>query len=455
MSPAFHDLAPSKRPHLTRRDLLRLGAVGFVGGSASGWLESLAARAGTQSQRRRACILLWMPGGPSQLDTFDMKPGHAHGGPIREIATAVPGMRISEYLPKLAQQAKNLVLIRGMSTKEGDHGRALFVMRTGYLPEGPVEYPTLGALVANELGSDSSDLPNFVSIAPFRTPNPSAFGPGFLGPTCAPLIIGDGGGIAAGSGKPYEESLKVHELALPPNVTPARSKARVTLLSQYENEFVRTHPGIGPLSHQMAYMRAVRLMRSSAAGAFNLDEEPSLLRDAYGRNQFGQGCLLARRLVERGVPFVEVTMGGQLGPLAWDTHYNNFETVKELSPVLDSAWATLLNDLKVRGLLESTLIVWMGEFGRSPKITEGAGRDHYPTAWSTVLAGGGLHGGQIVGKTSADGMSVVERPVSVPDLLATVCRALGIDPLKPNISNIGRPIRIVDKAARPIEEILS
>jgi uncharacterized protein (DUF1501 family) len=209
------------------------------------------------------------------------------------------------------------------------------------------------------------------------------------------------------------------------------------------------------LSHQTAYLRAARLMRSSAARAFNLDEEPAALRDAYGRNQFGQGCLLARRLVERGVPFVEVSIGGRLGAMAWDAHDNNFEVVRELSPVLDAAWATLLDDLTARGLLDSTVIVWMGEFGRAPKINESSGRDHHPNAWSTVLAGGGLRCGQVIGKTSPDGMAVVERPVSVADLLATVCHAVGIDPLKQNVSNVGRPIRIADKTARPIQEALS
>jgi uncharacterized protein (DUF1501 family) len=179
------------------------------------------------------------------------------------------------------------------------------------------------------------------------------------------------------------------------------------------------------------------------------------VRDAYGRNLFGQGCLLARRLVERGVPFVEVTLG-QLngnGP-GWDTHSNNFDTVRQLSGVLDTAWASLMEDLQSQGLLESTLIVWMGEFGRTPKINGGNGRDHFPNAWSTVLAGGGIKGGQVIGKTSADGATVEERPVTVPDLLATVCQALGIDPTAQNLSNVGRPIRIVDTTARPIRELL-
>lgn len=206
----------------------------------------------------------------------------------------------------------------------------------------------------------------------------------------------------------------------------------------------------------MAYERAVRLMQTAAASAFNLDEERPALRNRYGRNLFGQGCLLARRLVERGVPFIEVTLGSANGvSVGWDTHSANFDAVRRLSAVLDPAWATLMEDLQERGLLDNTLIVWMGEFGRTPKINGNAGRDHFPGAWSTVLAGGGIKGGQVVGRTSADGMKVTDRPVAVPDLLATVCLALGIDPLKQNQSNVGRPIRIVDKSARPLREVLA
>jgi uncharacterized protein (DUF1501 family) len=198
------------------------------------------------------------------------------------------------------------------------------------------------------------------------------------------------------------------------------------------------------------------MMRSAAAKAFDIDEEPAALQDAYGRNPFGQGCLLARRLVERGVPFVEVTLSSADGatPLGWDTHAQNFETVERLSRVLDAGWATLMTDLRSRGLLEHTLIVWMGEFGRTPKITEGGGRDHFPNAWSTVLAGGGIRGGQAVGDSGAAGEEVKSRPVSVPDLLATVIKGLGIDPTKQNTVENGRPIRIVDPKANPIKEIL-
>jgi hypothetical protein len=442
-------------PRLSRREWLKLTAAGVTAYSVSGWLETLAVDTAQHPQRRRSCILLWMNGGPSQMDTFDLKPGHANGGPFKEIATSAPGMKISEHLPKIAKQGDQLVLIRSMATKEGDHGRASFLMRTGYLPQGPVDYPPLGALVAKELGNDTSELPSFVSIAPYRFFNPAAYGSGFLGPQYAPLIVGDMG-VQPGGMNSYDESLKVPDLETPGDVSLQQADARVDLLRGLERDFVAQHPGVAPLSHQTAYERAVRLMRSAASKAFNLEEEPEMLRDAYGRNQFGQGCLLARRLVERGVPFVEVTLGGPNGQVfAWDTHQQNFETVKSLSQILDPAWGTLMSDLRARGLLDSTLIVWMGEFGRTPKINPQRGRDHFPNAWTTVLAGGGLRAGQVIGRTSPGGDTVTERPVSVPDFLATICLALGIDPLKYNASNVGRPIRIVDKTAKPIQEILA
>jgi uncharacterized protein (DUF1501 family) len=229
------------------------------------------------------------------------------------------------------------------------------------------------------------------------------------------------------------------------------------MLERMERDFLSRRPGVTPLSHQTAYQRAVRMMRSAAAKAFNLDEEPAQLRDTYGRNLFGQGCLLARRLVEQGVPFIEVTLANApgVGGVGWDTHQNNFDNVQRLCQVLDPAWSTLMADLKARGLLDSTLIAWMGEFGRTPQINQNRGRDHWAPSWSTVLAGGDIKGGQVVGRTSPDGMEVEDRPVSVPDFLATICLALGVDYNKQNMSNVGRPLRIVDKSAKPIQEVLA
>jgi hypothetical protein len=440
-------------PQLTRRQVMRLGALGVLGASQSGWIETLAASTAAHPSRHKSCILLWMTGGPSQTDTFDPKPGHVNGGPFKPIETAVPGMLFGPHLPKLARQAKDLAVIRSMSSKEGDHGRATYYLRTGYLPQGPVRHPTLGSLIANEFEDDSAELPGFVSISPSRAFNPAAFGPGFLGPRCAPLIVGERPVGGADAARP---SLRVEDLDAPPGISRDRADDRLQLMHTLGGDFLATRHGVAALSHQDAYVRAVKMMRSSAAKAFDLDEEPAPLQDAYGRNPFGQGCLLARRLVERGVPFVEVTLSSVDGTMAfgWDTHQQNFEAVEKLSGVLDAGWSTLMTDLRSRGLLDQTLIVWMGEFGRTPKINENAGRDHFPNAWSTVIAGGGIKGGQAIGDTGPDGEQVKSRPVQVPDLLATVMKGLGIDPSKQNLVDNGRPIRLVDPKANPIEGIV-
>ncbi len=442
---------------LSRRDWFRLSTAGVVGYSLSGWLESLADDAAQNPQRRRSCILLWMNGGPSQMETFDLKPGHANGGPYKGMDTPVSGIRISEHLPKVADMAKEMAIIRSMSTKEGDHGRATYIMRTGQLPQGPIQYPSIGALIAKELAAEDAELPSFVAISPYRIFSPMAYGSGFLGPQYAPLVVGEVNNFGGQRNQNnYDQALRVQDLDLASGVSTEEADARVDLLRDLERDFVARHPGVATQSHLSAYEKAVKMMKSKAAKAFNLEDESAELRDAYGRNQFGQSCLLARRLVERGVPFIEVSLGGiNNGGLGWDTHNDNFNQVKRLSEVLDPAWGTLMKDLKDRGLLDSTLIVWMGEFGRTPKIARGNGRDHWPNSWSTVLAGGGIKGGQVVGKTDAGGVAIEDRPVSVPDFLATICMALGIDYLKPNLSNVNRPIRIVDKAAKPIKEVLA
>jgi hypothetical protein len=445
---------------LTRRDWLKLSAAGVVSYSLSGWLGRLAADTASDPQRKRSCVLLWMNGGPSQMDTFDLKPGTDNGGPFKEIETKVPGIKISEHLPKIAKHLDELVLVRSMSTKEADHGRATYQMRTGRLPGGPVQYPTLGSVFAKELEQPGAELPSFVSIAPYRFFSPAAYGPGFLGPQYAPLIVGEGQQSlipipGQQQNNNYEDSLKVQDIDLPSGVSAERSSARVKLLEEMQKDFLEKRSSVSSESHRSAYQKAVTLMRSAATKAFDLDEEKDALRDRYGRTLFGQGCLLARRLVEHGVPFVEVSLAtvGNLA-LGWDTHINNFDGVKELSGVLDPAFSTLLEDLKDKGLLETTTIVWMGEFGRTPQINGNRGRDHWATAWTTALAGGGIKGGQVIGKTAKDGLSVEDRPVSVDDFLATVALALGIDVKKQNDSNVGRPIRIVEPTAKPIKEVL-
>jgi hypothetical protein len=445
-------------PRLSRRDWLKLAATGALAPCVSGWFENLAnAAAASPGRARKSCILLWMNGGPSQMDTFDLKPGHANGGPVKEIQTNAPGLKISEHLPKLAKFGNQLAVIRSMTTKEADHGRATFYLRTGYMPTGPIQYPPIGPLISKELGKEDAALPNCVAIAPYRFFSPGAYGPGFLGPKYAPLIVGDNAQFFNPAlPNAYEQALKVQDIDPPADVDKAHGNVRLELLLEMEKEFSARHPGVASLSHKTAYARAVRLMKTEASKAFNLDDEKKSVRDAYGRNLFGQGCLLARRLVERGVPFIEVTHGGiNGGAFGWDTHANNFDAVKALCGILDPAWGMLMSDLKERGLLDSTLIVWMGEFGRTPRINQARGRDHWPNSWSTVLAGGGIKGGQAVGKTSRDGMEITERPVAVPDFLATVCKVLGINHEKQNNSNVGRPIRIADKVAKPIKEVLA
>jgi hypothetical protein len=439
----------------SRRDWLRLSTLGVAGFSASGWLESLAADTAGHPARKRACILLWMEGGPSQIDTFDPKPGQPTGGTFKAIDTAVPGIRIAEHLPGVARHMKHLAILRSMSTKEGDHVRASYLLRTGNLPQEPIQYPTLGSLLSKELGDPSAALPNFVSIGSRRGLSDGGYGAGFLGPEFAPLLVGNTDNDAY-TRELGEKALAVPDLKPAAGVRAGQVQARSDLLREINDAFAAGREGTASRSLRSAYDRAVRLMTSGAASAFNLDEEPDKLRGAYGRNLFGQGCLLARRLVERGVPFVEVTLGRIAGAfVGWDTHARNFDDVRTLCRVLDPAWSALMQDLKDRGLLDTTLVVWMGEFGRSPKINGNAGRDHHPFAWSVVLGGGGIKGGQVLGNTGKEGIAVEERPVSVLDLLATICKALGIDHLKQNESNIGRPIRIVNKLAKPLTEVLS
>jgi Protein of unknown function (DUF1501) len=434
---------------LDRRHFLRAGTA--FGVSVSGWLGRLACAASGDPNRRRSCILLWMSGGPATIDLWDLKPGAPTGGPTKEIATRAPGLKISEHLPKIAQFGDRLAVVRSVSTKEGDHGRATYLVRTGNLPTGGIEFPTFGSLAAKELADAANGLPPFVCVAPQRALAPTAFGSGFLGPQYAPLLVADGQGTPVGNptAPAADQRLKVENLNHYAGITPARADDRLALLRDLEADFLRERPGLTGDSHRAAFAAAVRLMKPEMAKAFDLADEKPELRDRYGRNLFGQGCLLARRLVERGVPFVEVTLDG------WDTHANNFDAVKNLCGTLDPAWAALMGDLKDRGLLDSTLIVCMGEFGRTPKVNPQKGRDHFPDAWSTVLAGGGIAGGQAIGRTSKDGSKVEDRPVGVPDLLATVCRALGMDPEKQNPSNVGRPIRIVDKIGVPIPEALA
>jgi hypothetical protein len=438
---------------IDRRQLLTAASAGLLGSTAGGWFSALASELERQPKRHH-CVLLWMTGGPTQTDTFDMKPGHANGGEFKEAPTKVPGLRFSEHLPKLAQHADKLAVVRSLSTKEGDHGRGTYLVRTGHQPMGPVQYPSIGSSLAKELGRADDAIPQNVSIGPYQAFNQAAFGPGFLGPRYAALTVGAANSVQPTPLAPgaYAE-LKVDDLTLAPGVEAEQFQHRLELWRMLQDGFVRKHVGAAPISHDTVYQRALRLMDSKAAEAFDLSREPSKVRDAYGRGRFGQGCLMARRLIESGVSFVEVTLGDIDGnSVAWDTHQNNFAAVRSLSEQLDAGWSTLIEELDERGLLESTTFLWIGEFGRTPQINAQGGRDHFPAAWSCVLGGAGIQGGQAYGKTSEDGTTVEENKVEIGDILATLAKALGVDHETQNIADGGRPIKITE--GKPIEAIL-
>ena len=428
----------SQKPPLTRRELLKLSAAGIAGASLSGWLGALAARAAEQKAKHKACVLLWMDGGPSHLDTFDPKPDAADNvrGEFKPIPTSVPGIQLGEKFPKLARLMEHAALLRGMSTEEADHGRARVYMHTGYKPgAGGLTYPGLGSIVSAELGRPEFPLPNFVVTGSPLGKYQFLTDPGYLGPRHQPLALAD----------PSKGLDNLKPLAAPDDFDD-----RLSVLEQLEQSFAKTYKAEAADAHRTTLARAVQLLRSDKGKAFDLAQEPAAAREAYGDNYFGRGCLLARRLVEAGVPFVEVYLSN------WDSHEKKVaDQVKDLMTQVDLGMSALIGDLKQRGLLDGTLIIWMGEFGRTPRVNSNGGRDHYARAWSTLLAGGGLKGGQVIGKTDRDGAAVVEWPISVTDFMATVCQALGIDPTKRIDTPSGRPIRLVDKGANPIKELFS
>lgn len=402
---------------VSRRGFLRRLAAGSAAVAGLRWADYLSAHADELKRQGRACILLWMAGGPSQFETFDPKPGAETQGPTKAIATSVPDIQIAEHWTRTAQVLNDVAVIRSMTSKEGNHGRATYLLHTSYPPSGGIVHPGFGSLVAKQLGAADFDLPHFVSISG------QSIGPSFLDVRYAPFVVTD----------PNQP---------PDNLTPPVSKDRLTrrleLMKELEAPLART--GAAPLirDHQTLYDQTAQMALSPRTKAFRLDQEPDRMRDFYGRSSFGQGCLMARRLIEEGVTFVEVQSSG------WDTHGNELASLKKLIPPVDQGTAALLADLKTRGLLEKTLVIWMGEFGRMPRINLTAGRDHYPQAFNVALAGAGVRGGQVIGATDNKGVAVIERPVSVPDLFCTFCQALGINPREENQSNVGRPLKIVE-----------
>jgi hypothetical protein len=416
---------------------MKLAAAGISGTSVSGWLGSLAAAAAQAPKRGKSCILLWMDGGPSHVDTFDPKPDASDSirGDLKAIPTSVPGIQIGERFPRLARLMQHGAILRSMSTAEADHGRARIAMHTGFRPgAGGISYPALGSTVAAEIGNPEGPLPNFVVTGSPLNKYDVLRDPGYRGPRYQPLVLEDVNRGLENSRPPVEDD---------------EFDRRMKLLEEFESRFVQSVRAPQAEAHQAGLKSAVRLMRSGRSEPFDLGLEPRGVREAYGDHDFGRGCLLARRLVEAGVAFVEVYLSN------WDSHERKVaEGTRELMTKVDMGTSALLGDLRSRGLLDSTLVIWMGEFGRTPQLNQVGGRDHYAKAWSTVLFGGGIRGGRVVGSTDPRGAEVTARPISANDFMATICHLLGIDFRKEIQTPSGRPIRIVEKGERLIEEIL-
>ena len=418
---------------INRRHFLQTLSLGAAGAAVSASIpvsfpDLMALHAADLRKRRMACILLWMGGGPSQFETFDPKPGTEHGGQTKSIATAVPTISIAEGWGHTAKVMKDIAIVRSMTNKEGNHQRATYQLHTGYLPSATVKHPHLGCSMVSELGESKFDLPHIVSIGG------STIGAGFLGAAIEPFVVQN-------AQQPPENTQ--------PRVGADRFRRRLGLLERIEGAgFERTGGGDRVRDHKALYRQTSRMILSPHMKAFQLDDEPAPLRDAYGRTPFGQGCLLARRLVQAGVTFVEVRSNG------WDTHQEVHEKVSTNASQVDPGFAALITDLKQRGMLAQTLVVWMGEFGRTPKINANAGRDHFPKVFNVALAGGGIKGGQVIGSSNPDGTEVKDHPVLVPDLLASICHSLKVDPTKEMMSPIGRPIKVVD-GGKPVKSLFA
>ncbi len=364
-----------------------------------------------------SAIMLWMGGGPSTIDMWDMKPGTPTGGPFRPIPTSAD-LQICEHLPRLARQMHHLSVIRSMSTREADHTRGRYYMHTGFVPNPSVQHPSYGAVVAKELAPQAPalDLPPFIAIGR------GTIGPGFLGMSYAPLVVD-----ARGKIRNLDTELSASRLA-----------ERMRFLSIVERRFASQDRGPAARDHSQVLDRTLALMTSQQRNAFQVENEPQAVRTRYGTSNFGQGCLMARRLVEQGVPFVEVDLAG------WDTHAGNFARLEQKLPEMDQAMAALVEDLDQRGLLQQTVLIWLGEFGRTPRINGNAGRDHWARSWSCVVGGGRFSGGVVVGRTSGDGKHVESEPYASEDLMASVCHAMGISLQTTYTSNSGRPMKIAD-----------
>ncbi|MGI9455581.1 MAG: DUF1501 domain-containing protein [Aeoliella sp.] len=413
---------------MTRRHFMtHLAGASALTAPALALTGSLRAQAETLRKNQKSAILLWMGGGPPTIDIWDLKPGAPTGGPSRPIATA-GNAQISDKMPLVANHTDKLSIVRSMSTREADHERGRYYMHTGYVPNPNILHPSYGAVVAHELESQVPDL----EIPPFVSVGGGSEGPGFLGMGYAPFQVDSNGRI-----RNLDMQLDHERLA-----------QRFAMLETLETKFIRERRGMASMDHAKVLGKTRALLTSEQMKAFKVGSEPQEIRDQYGNSGFGRGCLLARRLVESGVPFIEVNMGG------WDLHSNCFTSLETKLPEMDKAMSALMEDLKQRGLLENTVVIWMGEFGRTPRINGNAGRDHFARAWSAVVGGGPIQGGLAVGETSADGTRVESEPYSSEDLMATVCQALGISLQTTFTSNNGRPMKIAN-GGQVIRELFS
>jgi len=434
---------------VSRRKVLQVGALSALGLTV-GQLPAPLAAAGSAGKASR-CILLWLDGGPSHIETLDPKPDAPEEvrGPFQSIQTAIPGINICDLLPRTAGLIEKLAIIRSMTSPLGEHNFGTHYMMTGYRPTAVLEYPAVGSVMGHLKSSPDAILPAHTAVPDFRVGGSKLTGNGFLPASVAPFSVGS---------DPARPGFKVQDLDFFTNVTADRMQRRRRYLAQLE-QFRRQVESTDEASQDPQFEQAYRLVTSSSAReAFALEQEPQKVRSRYGPKTVGQSCLLARRLVERGVPFVTVNQRG------WDTHDNLYTRLKEgytgarvpvgLIPSLDIALSALVEDLEQRGLLEETLVIVMGEFGRTPKLNTLGGRDHWPRVFSVMMCGGGIRGGTIVGASDSVGESPADRPVTPSDLACTVYHLLGIDPAAMLHTPDGRPVRITADGSRPISEVL-
>lgn len=417
---------------LSRREMFKLSLAGSLMSSVP-WFDALRAHAeeGQAKKTAKQCILLWLGGGPSQAHSFDPRPGEH----VQLIDTKVEGIQFSEYLPKLAERMQHLALVKTMNHGNFGHGDAVIWMQTGYKTrDGGVEHPSLGSRVAHAIGKPEAELPNYIVLDPSQAEGIYSIGAGHLGPQYSPLKVNVGQAIP--------------DLAPTAGLTPDDVTARAALLQRMNQAFVQHNHSNVAAGHQNSLEQALKIMRTPKTRAFNLDEEPAKTQERYGPGKMGRACLLTRRLIEAGVPFVSAHLRDGKGN-GWDTHMDAPNRNKELFRDLDMCFSALLDDLHDRGLLQTTLIICMGEFGRSRN-----GVEHNNKMWTAVLAGGGLKTGQAIGDTGPDGKTLVNgRPIRPCDLFATILKALGIDHTQDYTLRGGRPVGIVDHNAKLIDEI--